>query len=73
MTDQLNPAPAVVEHDGAAKLPAHGGSNVTNEMREQFKHHLEHYCHMLSEQGPMSITFVHISSSNPADFYVDKL
>jgi uncharacterized protein YbcC (UPF0753/DUF2309 family) len=59
MTDQFSPTPAAVEHDGAAKLAAHPGSNVTNEMREQFKHHLEHYCHMLPEQGPMSITFVH--------------
>lgn len=59
MTDQVRQAPVAPGHDSAAKLAAHGGSNITQEMRELFKHHVEHYCHMLSEQGPMSITFVH--------------
>jgi len=59
MTNQGSRAPADAEHGGSAKLSAHGGSNITREMREQFKHHVEHYCHMLSEQSPMSITFVH--------------
>ena len=59
MTDQVSPIPISAEHNSAAKLAAHGGSNISHEMREQFKHHVEHYCHMLSEQGPMSLTFVH--------------
>ena len=29
------------------------------DVREYVRHEVEHFCHMLSEQGPMSITFVH--------------
>ena len=29
------------------------------DVRAYLKHEIEHFCHMLSEQGPMSITFVH--------------
>ena len=30
-----------------------------HDKRHFLKHAVEHYCHMLSEQGPMNITFVH--------------
>jgi len=30
-----------------------------HDKRHYLKHAVEHYCHMLSEQGPMNITFVH--------------
>ena len=42
-----------------AKHGAPSRMAITHEMREHFKHHVEHYCHILPEQGPMSITFVH--------------
>lgn len=36
-----------------------GGRHITREMRHHIEHEVEHFCHMLSEQGPMSVTFVH--------------
>ena len=33
--------------------------SVTDEERHDLSHHVAHIAHMLSEQGPMSITFVH--------------
>ena len=32
---------------------------IALDVREYVRHEVEHFCHMLSEQGPMSITFVH--------------
>lgn len=42
----------------AHAAPAAGG-RITHQMRHHLRHEVEHFCHMLSEQGPMSITFVH--------------
>ncbi len=37
----------------------HGGTHSLQERREHLKHGVEHFCHMLSEQGPLCVTFVH--------------
>ena len=34
-------------------------SSQAGDPREQLAHEVNHFCHILSEQGPMSITFVH--------------
>ena len=47
---------------GAAHVDAAAGTGagaITPAMREQVQHALHHFAHMLSEQGPMNITFVH--------------
>ena len=35
------------------------GGGISHHSREHLRHQVDHLCHMLSEQGPMSITFVH--------------
>ena len=37
----------------------HPGEGAALDVRADLHHQVEHFCHMLSEQGPMSITFVH--------------
>ena len=37
----------------------HAGTHSPQERREHLKHGVEHFCHMLSEQGPLCVTFVH--------------
>ena len=32
---------------------------IAQQSRDQLRHEVDHLCHMLSEQGPMSVTFVH--------------
>ena len=61
MTTATHTEPAVLDsaHAVAPKRGASARAPITHEMREHLKHHVEHYCHMLPEQGPMSITFVH--------------
>lgn len=48
------------------KTVASGGSQggsghgaIAQHSRDHLRHHVDHICHMLSEQGPMSVTFVH--------------
>ena len=36
-----------------------GFMEISQASREALRHHLDHFGHMLSEQGPMSVTFVH--------------
>ena len=36
-----------------------GSGPITPALREHLRHEIHHYAHMLSEQGPMNITFVH--------------
>jgi len=53
----------VSKKTGTGKSSAAKGSAnkdfVSEESRAHLRDHLAHVCHMLSEQGPMSITFVH--------------
>ncbi len=38
----------------------HGGQgSISQHSRDHLREHVDHICHMLSEQGPMSVTFVH--------------
>ena len=39
-------------------IPA-GRGMITQHSREHLRHEVDHLCHMLSEQGPISVTFVH--------------
>ena len=43
----------------AAVRAAHGFGRISQASRDELQHHIDHMGHMLSEQGPMSITFVH--------------
>lgn len=46
-----------VAHNGQ---PASAGQDmISQHSREHLRHEVDHICHMLSEQGPMSVTFVH--------------
>ena len=38
---------------------AHGIGRISQTSRDELQQHVDHMCHMLSEQGPMSVTFVH--------------
>jgi len=64
MTTQESHAPGHGEQTGHG-VSTHGveprgaGVRITPEMRHHLKHAAEHTCHMLSEQGPLSFTFVH--------------
>jgi uncharacterized protein YbcC (UPF0753/DUF2309 family) len=39
--------------------PHSQGGGISQHSRDHLRHQVDHMCHMLSEQGPMSITFVH--------------
>ena len=43
----------------SAVRAAHGIGRISQTSRDELQHHIDHMGHMLSEQGPMSITFVH--------------
>ena len=36
-----------------------GRGMIAQHSREHLRHEVDHLCHMLSEQGPISVTFVH--------------
>jgi len=42
-----------------AHSSANGRGNISQATRDHLREHVDHICHMLSEQGPMSVTFVH--------------
>ncbi len=43
--------------DPSGDLPEQSG--ISQKSRDDLREHVDHICHMLSEQGPMSVTFVH--------------
>ena len=48
----------VAEKSGKPHV-ANGLGGITQHSRDHLREHIDHFGHMLSEQGPMSITFVH--------------
>ena len=46
----------LVARNGHARA---GRGMIAQHSREHLRHEVDHLCHMLSEQGPMSVTFVH--------------